>query len=176
MSETVIKLENLTKSFGHFTAVNNISLEVHRGETIGLVGPNGAGKTTTIKMIAKILKPSAGRILIKTNSGELQNLQKISRTMSHLGFLIDIPNFYNMRAYDLLRYFAQLQHYPKDKIDQRIDELITLFNLQDWKHENVKNYSKGMTQKLGIIQSLIHDPEIIILDEILQSVLAAKGM
>lgn len=165
MLETVIKLENLTKRFGTFTAVNNISLEVHRGETIGLVGPNGAGKTTTIKMIAKILKPSTGRILIKINNGELQNLQKISRTMSQLGFLIDIPNFYNMRAYDLLRYFAQLQHYPKDKIDQRIDELINLFNLQDWKHENVKNFSKGMTQKLGIIQSLIHDPEIIILDE-----------
>ncbi len=69
MSETIIKLENLTKKFGKFTAVNNINLEVRRGEIIGLVGPNGAGKTTTIKMIAKILRPNSGRILIRTNHG-----------------------------------------------------------------------------------------------------------
>ncbi|GAG82826.1 unnamed protein product [marine sediment metagenome] len=79
MSETVIKLENLTKKFGNFTAVNSINLEVHRGETIGLVGPNGAGKTTTIKMIAKILRPNSGKILISTNQSELKDLQQVSK-------------------------------------------------------------------------------------------------
>ncbi len=165
MSEIVIKLENLTKKFGNLTAVNSINLEVHRGETIGLVGPNGAGKTTTIKMIAKILRPNSGRILIRTNSSDLQDLGKISRTLSQMGFLIDIPAFYNMTAYQLLRYFANLQNYPKDKIDQRIDELLERFKLSEWKFEQVKNFSKGMTQKIGIIQAIIHDPEIIILDE-----------
>ncbi|MFW9901741.1 MAG: ABC transporter ATP-binding protein [Candidatus Thorarchaeota archaeon] len=164
-SETVLKLENLTKRFGDLTAVNNINLEVHRGETIGLVGPNGAGKTTTIKMIAKILRPNSGRILIRTNGVELQDLEKISRTMSHIGFLIDIPAFYNMTANQLLRYFANLQNYPKNKIDQRIDELLERFKLSEWKYKPVKTFSKGMTQKLGIIQALIHEPEIIILDE-----------
>ena len=165
MSEVVIKLENLTKRFGNFTAVKDISLEVCKGETIGLVGPNGAGKTTTIKMIAKILRPNAGKILIKANHKELTNLENVSAAMSKIGFLIDIPNFYNMKMYDLLRYFARLQHYPKEKIDNRIDELLEFFRLTEWKFKNVKTFSKGMTQKLGIMQALIHDPDIIILDE-----------
>ncbi len=164
-SEIVIKLENLTKKFGNLTAVDSINLEVHRGETIGLVGPNGAGKTTTIKMIAKILRPTSGRILIKTNQQGLQDLQKISRTISNMGFLIDIPAFYDMTADQVLRYFANLQNYPKEKIDERIDELLTLFKLEDWRWEKIKTFSKGMAQKLGIIQAIIHDPEIVILDE-----------
>ncbi|GAG91560.1 unnamed protein product, partial [marine sediment metagenome] len=162
---TVIKLENLTKKFGNFTAVNSINLEVHRGETIGLVGPNGAGKTTTIKMIAKILRPNSGKILIQTNHSGLKDLQSVSTTVSQIGFLIDIPNFYNMTGYQLLKYFAKIQRYPKNKIESRIDELLELFKLSEWKHEKVKNYSKGMTQKLGIIQAILHDPVIIILDE-----------
>jgi ABC-2 type transport system ATP-binding protein len=165
MSEVVIKLENLTKKFGNFTAVDKINLEVCKGETIGLVGPNGAGKTTTIKMIAKILRPNGGRILIRTNQRELTDLEKVSAGMSKIGFLIDIPNFYNMTAYELLRYFAKLSHYPKKKINDRIDELLEFFELTPWKFKNVKTFSKGMTQKLGIIQALIHDPDIIILDE-----------
>jgi ABC-2 type transport system ATP-binding protein len=165
MSEVVIKLENLTKKFGNFTAVDKINLEVCKGETIGLVGPNGAGKTTTIKMIAKILRPNGGKILIKTNQRELTDLEKVSAGMSKIGFLIDIPNFYNMTSYELLRYFALLSHYPKNKINDRIDELLEFFELTSWKFKNVKTFSKGMTQKLGIIQALIHDPDIIILDE-----------
>lgn len=165
MSEIVIKFENLTKKFGNFTAVKGVNLEVHRGETIGLVGPNGAGKTTTIKMIAKILRPNSGRILIRTNNNKLEDLQHVSNTATQIGFLIDIPSFYNMTANQLLRYFANLQNYPKGQIDERIDELLALFKLTDWKHEKVKNFSKGMTQKVGIIQALIHNPEIIILDE-----------
>ena len=165
MSEVVIKLENLTKKFGNFTAVDKINLEVCKGETIGLVGPNGAGKTTTIKMIAKILRPNGGKILIRTNHRELTDLEKVSAGMSKIGFLIDIPNFYNMTAYELLRYFAHLSHYPKNKIKDRIDELLEFFELTSWKFKNVKTFSKGMTQKLGIIQALIHDPDIIILDE-----------
>lgn len=165
MSEVVIKLENLTKRFGNFTAVKKINLEVCRGETIGLVGPNGAGKTTTIKMIAKILRPNSGRILIRSDHGELEDLQNVSSTVTQIGFLIDIPSFYNMTAYQLLRYFANLQQYPRERIDERIDELLKLFRLTDWKYEKVKNFSKGMTQKMGIIQAIINDPEIIILDE-----------
>ena len=165
MSEVVMKLENLTKKYGNFTAVNEINLEVRRGEIIGLVGPNGAGKTTTIKMMAKILRPNSGRILIRTNHSDLEDLRNVSSTITQIGFLIDIPAFYNMTAYQLLRYFANLQNYPKDQIDERINELITLFNLTEWKHEKVKTFSKGMVQKLGIIQAIIHDPEIVILDE-----------
>jgi len=165
MSETVIRLDNISKKFGDLLAVNDVSLEVNKGETIGLVGPNGAGKTTIIKMIAKLLRPTSGRIFIKNSSGELQDLNQNARNLIKTGFLIDIPSFYDMTAYQLLRYFANLQNYPKSQINKRIDELLDLFKLSEWKHKKVKTFSKGMTQKLGIIQALIHDPEIIILDE-----------
>ncbi len=165
MSDIVIKLESLSRKYGDFTAVDNIDIEVFKGETIGLVGPNGAGKTTTIKMIAKVLKPSKGKILIKNNDGDLQDLHKNSKNLIKIGFLIDIPAFYDMTAYQLLKYFAKLQNYPNAKINEKIDELLKLFKLYEWKYEKVKTFSKGMKQKLGIIQALIHEPEIIILDE-----------
>ena len=165
MSTTVIKLENITKKYGSFVAVNDMNLEVKKGETIGLVGPNGAGKTTTIKLIAKLLRPTSGKILLINNEGKLQDLNKKSRNLIKLGFLIDIPKFYDMTAYQILKYFANLQNYPKAKINERINELLELFKLMEWKHHKVKEFSKGMIQKLGIIQALVHDPEIIILDE-----------
>ncbi len=165
-NDTMIKLENLTKYYGKYLAVDNVSFEVHSGEVIGLVGPNGAGKTTIIKMIAKLLRPSSGRIWVRDNQGELKDLNKKSRNLVKLGFLIDIPAFYkDMTAYQILKYSALLQRYPREKINDRIDELLKIFDLIDWKHEKVKTFSKGMTQKLGMIQSIIHDPEIIILDE-----------
>jgi len=163
--DTVIIMENLSKKYGSFLAVNNVNLEIHKGETIGLVGPNGAGKTTIIKMIARLLRPTSGKILVRNTSGKFQDLNKKSRNLIQFGFLIDIPQFYNMTAYQLLRYFALLKNYPKDKINGRINELLDLFNLTDWKFKKIGTYSKGMTQKLGIIQAIIHDPEIIIMDE-----------
>lgn len=165
-NDTVIKLENLTKYYGKHLAVDNVNFEVHSGEVIGLVGPNGAGKTTIIKMIAKLLRPSSGRIWVRDNQGELKDLNKKSRNLVKFGFLIDIPAFYkDMTAYQILKYSALLQRYPREKINDRIDELLKIFDLFDWKHEKVLTFSKGMTQKLGMIQSIIHDPEIIILDE-----------
>jgi len=163
-NNAIIKLENLSKNYGNFQAVKNINIEVNKGETVGLVGPNGAGKTTIIKMIAKLLRPSSGRILIRDNENNLRDLHKKGKIIK-LGFLIDIPAFYDMNAYQLLKYYALLEDYPREKINIRIDELLTLFKLSDWKHKKVKTYSKGMKQKLGIIQAIIHDPEIIILDE-----------
>jgi ABC-2 type transport system ATP-binding protein len=161
----VMKLINLTKKFGDHLAVDNINLEVHEGETIGLVGPNGAGKTTTIKMIAKLLRPTSGEILVMNKKGELQSLNGKSKDLIKFGFLIDQPFFYDMTAYQILRYFARSQNYPRKKINERIDILLRLFKLADWKHEKVKTFSKGMRQKLGIIQAILVDPQIIILDE-----------
>ncbi len=163
--KTVMRLENLTKKFGSFVAVNKINLEVHEGETIGLVGPNGAGKTTTIKLIAKLIRPTSGEILVLNKAGDLQSLNGDDKDLVKFGFLIDQPFFYDMTAYQILRYFARSQNYPKKKINARLDELLTLFKLIDWKHKKVKTFSKGMRQKMGIIQSILVDPQIIILDE-----------
>ncbi len=163
--KTVMRLENLTKKFGSFIAVNNINIEVYEGETIGLVGPNGAGKTTTIKMIAKLLRPTSGKILVLNKAGKLQALNGNDKDLVRFGFLIDQPFFYDMTAYQILRYFARSQNYQKEKINSRIDELLKLFKLFKWKHEKVNTFSKGMRQKMGIIQSILVDPQIIILDE-----------
>lgn len=163
--KTVMRLENVSKKFGSFVAVDNISIEVHEGETIGLVGPNGAGKTTTIKMIAKLLRPTSGKILVLNKAGELQPLNGDDKNLVKFGFLIDQPFFYDMTAYQILRYFARSQNYPKEKINARIDDLLKLFKLFKWKHEKVNTFSKGMRQKMGIIQSILVDPQIIILDE-----------
>lgn len=165
ISETIIKLENLSKHFGSLKAVDNINLEVKKGETIGLVGPNGAGKTTTIKMISTIMKPTSGKIFVQNKHGELQNLLTNDRNLVPRGFLIDIPSFYEMTPAQLLKYFAKLQHYPNDQIEDRMNKLLQLFNLYEWKYENVEDFSKGMKQKLGVIQAIIHDPDFIILDE-----------
>ncbi len=162
--DIIIKLENISKNYGNFQAVKRVNLEVNKGETVGLVGPNGAGKTTIIKMIAKLLRPTSGRILIRDEENNLSDLHKTGRIVK-LGFLIDIPAFYDMTAYQLLKYYALLQDYPRDEINKRIDELLTFFKLSDWKHKKVKKFSKGMKQKLGIIQAIIHKPEIVILDE-----------
>ncbi|MBD3256094.1 MAG: ATP-binding cassette domain-containing protein [Candidatus Lokiarchaeota archaeon] len=164
-SQTVIKLESLSKRYGKLLAVDNVNLEVREGETIGLVGPNGAGKTTIIKMIAKLLRPSSGKILVMNKNGQLQELDGDDKNLIKFGFLIDVPRFYDMKTNQILRYFATSQNYPQEKIDERINELLKLFKLSDWKHEKVSSFSKGMTQKLGIIQAILVNPKIIILDE-----------
>jgi len=165
LTEIVIKTNNLSKRFRKTFAVNNLSLEINRGETIGFIGPNGAGKTTTIKLFARLLRPTSGKILIINNKGNLQDICRNPRDLISMGFLIDIPVFYDSTPYVLLKHYAKLHNYPKEKIDQRIDKLLSYFNLDNWKKKRIKNFSKGMRQKLGFIQAIIHDPEIILLDE-----------
>ncbi|MFW9820003.1 MAG: ABC transporter ATP-binding protein [Candidatus Thorarchaeota archaeon] len=165
ISQTILKLENVSKKFGNLTAVNNISIEVKKGEVIGFVGPNGAGKTTTLKLIARLIRPTSGEIYILNNKNKLQNLKEKFENLVDMGFLIDIPHFYNSTPYQLLKYIGNLKNYPKKKLKLRIDQLLKSFNLIRWKYKKVKNFSKGMIQKLGFIAAIIHDPEIIILDE-----------
>ncbi|MFW9970031.1 MAG: ABC transporter ATP-binding protein [Candidatus Odinarchaeota archaeon] len=165
ISNVVLKLDNVCKTFGSLTAVNKVNIEVKKSEIIGFVGPNGAGKTTTLKMIARLDKPNSGKIYILNKQGILQNIQKKPKNLVEMGFLIDIPHFYNSTPYQLLKYIGNLRNYPKEKLKQRIDQLLTVFNLNRWKYKKVKNFSKGMIQKLGFIAAIIHEPEIIILDE-----------
>ena len=111
MIETVIELKNVNKKFGNLRAVNNISLEVKKGEVIGLVGPNGAGKTTTLKMIARVIRPSSGEILIQNLNGNMQNIHQKSSNLIETGYLVDIPNLYNTTPYVLLRHVANIRNY-----------------------------------------------------------------
>ena len=166
-NDIMIEFRNLTKKFKDFYAVSNINLEISRGEIVGFLGPNGAGKSTTMKMLAHLLKPTEGEIWIRGN-GELQKLSSHNKDylLNNIGFLIENPAFYgNVTPRLVLKYFASLKGYPRNKINNRIEEIIEFFRMSDWIDKKIKTFSKGMRQKIGIASAIIHDPDIIVLDE-----------
>jgi ABC-2 type transport system ATP-binding protein len=165
MNDIVLKLQNVEKRFGNLTALHNMNLSIHRGEIIGLVGPNGAGKTTTLKLIARLLKLTSGQIFFKNIDGELQNIREDSHNLIEVGYLIDVPHLYNTTPYILLKYVANIRNYNSNNIDSRIDDLLKTFDMYRWKYTNMKQFSKGMIQKIGFLTAIIHNPELVVLDE-----------
>ncbi|HEY2825289.1 MAG TPA: ABC transporter ATP-binding protein [Gemmatimonadales bacterium] len=158
----MIRIEGLTKAYGKFVAVDNISLHVPRGELFGFLGPNGAGKTTTLRIIAGIMRPTHGRIWLGGDDVVTQPTQAKQR----LGFIPDRPFVYDkLTAAEFLRFVAGLYGQEGDVIERRIDELLELFELESWKDELIESYSHGMRQKLIISSALIHRPECIVVDE-----------
>jgi ABC-2 type transport system ATP-binding protein len=158
----VIRLTELTKRYGKFTAVDGISLEVPRGELFGLLGPNGAGKTTTMRMIAGILQPTSGSVLV----GGVDMLARPLEAKAHIGFIPDRPFVYDkLTGGEFLRFAAALYGQDGAGVERRIDELLEIFDLTAWKHELTEAYSHGMRQKLIICGALVHRPDLIIVDE-----------
>jgi len=158
----VIRLTDLTKRYGKFTAVDGISLDVPRGELFGLLGPNGAGKTTTMRMIAGILQPTSGSVFV----GGVDMLGRPLEAKSRIGFIPDRPFVYDkLTGGEFLRFAAALYGQDGAGIERRIDELLEIFDLSTWKHELTETYSHGMRQKLIICSALVHRPELIIVDE-----------
>ena len=171
MSETndeiIIRFKNISKKFGNFYAVSNVNIEIRKGEIVGFLGPNGAGKSTTMKMLAYLLKPTQGEIWIRGN-GKLEILSNHNKDylLDNVGFLIENPTFYgNVSPRMILKYFAELKGYPRKKVNQRIEEVVEMFGLSDWIDMKLKTFSKGMRQKIGIASAIIHNPDIIVLDE-----------
>jgi ABC-2 type transport system ATP-binding protein len=158
----VIRLTDLTKRYGKFTAVDGITLEVPRGELFGLLGPNGAGKTTTMRMIAGILQPTSGSVLV----GGVDMLSRPLEAKARIGFIPDRPFVYDkLTGGEFLRFAAALYGQDGAGVERRIDELLEIFDLSGWKHELTESYSHGMRQKLIICGALVHRPELIIVDE-----------
>jgi len=158
----MIRLENLTKLYGSFVAVDDISLHVPRGVLYGCLGPNGAGKTTTLRMIAGILRPTQGRVLL---GGDDVHLLPLSAKM-RLGFIPDRPFVYDkLTGGEFLRFAAALYGLQGAAVERRIDELMAVFELSPWKGELTETYSHGMRQKLIIAGALVHRPELIVVDE-----------
>jgi len=158
----MIKIKSLSKHFGNITALDNLNLDIKRGELLGLIGPNGAGKTTAIRIISCILKPDHGDVLVNDYS----ILEDPLRIKSMIGYLPEEPNLYErFKAYDLLKYFGELYGVPKEKIGPRIDELLELVGMSKRAQHKINTFSKGLRQRIGIARALIHDPEIIIFDE-----------
>ena len=158
----MIQLERLTKYYGKFCAVDDVTLHVPRGALYGFLGPNGAGKTTTLRMIAGILRPTSGRVLIGGDDVIASPLAAKAR----LGFIPDRPFVYEkLTGAEFLRFVAGLYGQEGPVVERRIDELLDIFELSAWKNELVESYSHGMRQKLIISSSLIHRPEVIVVDE-----------
>jgi ABC-2 type transport system ATP-binding protein len=158
-NQTTVKLERVNKSFGEFRAVSDLSLEVRAGWVFGLLGPNGAGKTTTIRMIVNITAPDSGTISLfgRKIDAELQN---------HIGYIPEERGLYRrMRVVDQLRFFAEIKNVRGKDIDARIDEWLARVKLSEWKNKRSMDLSKGMQQKIQFITSVIHDPDLLILDE-----------
>jgi ABC-2 type transport system ATP-binding protein len=158
----MIKLIQLTKKYGEFTAVAGIDLDVQRGELFGFLGPNGAGKTTTLRMIAGILRPTSGRVEI----GGVDIATNPVVAKMKLGFIPDRPFIYEkLTGGEFLKFVAGLYDQEGPSVEHRARELLALFDLEEWRDELVESYSHGMRQKLIISSAFVHRPEVIVVDE-----------
>lgn len=159
----IVEILNVSKIYKRnikkFYALKNLSLKISKGEIFGMLGPNGAGKTTTLKIIAGIINPSSGKVLIKGEPvGEKSKLC--------IGFLPENPSFFkNLKAVELLNLVGDLFGFSPEKKKERVDELLKLVNLERFRDEKISTFSRGMIQRIGIAQAIFHDPEILILDE-----------
>ena len=161
MDETrpTLILDHVSKSFGDFVAVRDLSLQVRRGRIFGLIGPNGAGKTTTIRMIVNITVPDSGRV-------ELFGQPMSTALQDRIGYLPEERGLYKrMKVGEQLRFFAELKDVKGKEADARIDKWLAKLQLTDWKQKKTKDLSKGMQQKVQFITSVIHEPDLLILDE-----------
>ncbi len=158
-NDITVKLDRVSKSFGEFTAVRELSLTVRAGRVFGLLGPNGAGKTTTIRMIVNITAPDSGTI-------QLFGRHIDSNLQDRIGYLPEERGLYKkMRIADQLRFFAEIKNMRGRDVDSKIDEWLARVKLSEWKNKRSMELSKGMQQKIQFITSVIHDPDLLILDE-----------
>jgi ABC-2 type transport system ATP-binding protein len=158
----MIRTEGLTKKYGKLVAVDQLNLEVRRGEIYGFLGPNGAGKTTTIKMLVGMLQPTAGRIFI--NGGDA--LADPIAAKAVCGYIPDRPYLYDkLTANEFLQFVGGLYDMPKGEVAQFGKELLELFELSAWAGELVENFSHGMKQRLIMSAALLHRPKALIVDE-----------
>lgn len=155
-------LQDVTKRYGGFTAVDGIDLEVPRGRIFGFLGPNGAGKTTTIRMMAGVLLPTSGRILIGNSDLALEP----ERAKARMGYIPDRPYLYEkLSGIEFLRFVLGLWGRGGKAAEERAQRFLDLFDLSQWQEELIESYSHGMRQKLLITSALLHQPEMIVVDE-----------
>jgi len=158
----MITFEGLTKKYGGYVAVRELTLRVARGEVFGFLGPNGAGKTTTIRMLMGILVPTSGRALIDGLDCHRDGVEVKRR----VGYLPDVPIFYDfLRGREILEFVGEMHELPRAEARARAARLLDELGLGEAREEYAVNYSMGMRKKLGLACALIHDPAVLILDE-----------
>lgn len=163
--EVIVELRNVRKEYptgwgGTILALDDVSFEVYRGEIFGLVGPNGSGKTTTLKLILGLIFPTSGEVKVFGSSPFDISVK------NRIGFLPDGPYFYDfLNADELLDFYGRLFGYSKSEREERIEQLLELVGMKRFRKMPLRNYSKGMMQRIGLAQALINDPDLLLLDE-----------
>ena len=159
MRDTVLSFENVSKTYGDFRAVDDVSFSISAGSVYGFLGPNGAGKTTSIRMILEIIKPTSGKISIFGQPSALAVRDRI-------GYLPEEKGLYKkMSAWSIIAYFATLKGLDRKAAKKRAYELLERYGLKDFADSRTEALSKGMGQKVQVLASIAHDPEFVILDE-----------
>ena len=162
MTENAIEIEKLTKKFGDFTAVDNLSLDIKENEIFGFLGPNGAGKSTTIRMLCTLSNPTSGSAKI----AGYDIMKDPAEVRKKIGLVAEKMIMYDtLTAAENLRFFGKLYRIPNKKLEDRIDELLELVDMQKWKHTQIEKFSTGMKQRINVIRALLPEPEIIFMDE-----------
>ena len=158
----MLKLTNLTKKFGNFTAVNNINLEINAGDFFGFLGQNGAGKTTTIKMITGLYAPTRGTVQI----GGFDIQKNHIEAKKLIGYIPDQPFLYEkLTGKEFLYFCGGLYKIEKNKLKKIIDETIDQLKIDQWVDKRTEEYSQGMKQRIAIASALLHNPKLLVVDE-----------
>ena len=161
-SEILIQFSNVEKKYPSVTALQDISFEINKGEVFCLLGPNGSGKTTSIKLITGQIKPTNGNIFVR-GSDPIKDRNEIIHTFGYVPQ--DIALYMELTGRENLHFHGELFNIPKNKLDKRIDEMLEVAGLIDRQNDQVRTYSGGMQRRLQLVRALLHDPEIILLDE-----------
>ena len=161
-NDYIIEVKNFTKNFGKFTAVDDISFNVKKGEIFGLLGPNGAGKSTTLRMLSTLARPTKGTATI----GGYDTVKNDNEVRKLIGIVSEKMIIYNrLTAKENLWFFGSLFNIPKDVLSKRIDELLELVQLTKWKNAQVGTFSTGMRQRMNVVRALLNMPQVMFLDE-----------
>ncbi len=161
MREPIV-IENLSKYYNKFLALDNLSLRVEENENVGLLGPNGAGKSTTLKILCGLIRPSSGAAYIDG----INVAEKPEQALSRIGAIVETPEFYPfLTPEETLSYLGRLRGMRGDGLKRRIKEVIQLVKLEEWGTVKIEKFSRGMKQRLAVAQALLHDPPVLILDE-----------
>jgi ABC-2 type transport system ATP-binding protein len=161
MSEAIV-IENLTKYYNKFLALDKLSLRVDENENVGLLGPNGAGKSTTLKILCGLIRPSSGAAYIDG----ISVAEKPEQALARIGAIVETPEFYSyLTPEENLSYLGRVRGMDGAELKRRINEVIHLVKLGDWGKVKIEKFSRGMKQRLALAQALLHDPPVLILDE-----------
>ena len=162
MTEVMIEAQELTKYYGGFLAIENINFKVNKGEIVGFLGPNGSGKTTTMRILTGYMPPSTGIARIAGSDVITDSLQ----ARRHIGYLPEtVPLYTDMPVSDYLTYMGALRGMERTNIQKRTDEVIELVRLEQYRSTHIGKLSKGYRQRVGLAQAILHEPEVLILDE-----------